>query len=211
MTASIPQDPGGAMSADALDPGNLDGHTVEELSAYLDADRTPTNFSIESSAGCQIALAALGRLRDLTQHMLEAQAAAEPAPPDGWVRGIMERIALEARAGRDIPISHAAPTARLSLTEGAVRGLIRAAGDSVPEVIVGRCRLDGDVTIPGEPVTVTVDVSVAWGTNLHQAAERTRAEIRQALATHTELAVTAIDVNVQDVRYTGRPAGSAAP
>jgi uncharacterized alkaline shock family protein YloU len=208
MTAPTLWPPRDGPNAGALDPANLDGHTIEELSAYLDADRTPTNFSIESSPGCQIALTALGRLRELTAHVLETQAAAEPTPPESWVRGIMDRIALEARAGRDIPISHPAPTAQLTLTEGAVRGMIRAAGDSMLDVVVGRCRLDGDITVPGEPITVTVDISVAWGASLRDAADRAREAIRQALLRHTELNVAAIDITVTDVRFTR--AGTAA-
>lgn len=199
MTA--PQRPRASGDADALDPANLDGHTIEELSAYLDAERTPTNFSIESSPGCQIALAALDRLPELTGHILEAQAAAEVAPPDSWVRSIMDRIALEARAGREIPIRHTAPTAHLTMTEGAVRGLIRAAGDGIPEIIVGRCQLDGDVTVAGAPITVTVDISVAWGHSIPLAAEHAREAIRRELSKHTELVIAAVHITVQDVRF----------
>jgi len=203
-----PQSPYDSGTTDALDPANLDGHTIEELSAYLDAERTPTNFSIESSPGCQIALTALGRLRELTAHTLEAQAATEPAPPDSWVRGIMDRIALEARAGRDIPITHTARTAHLTMTEGAVRGMIRAAGDSISEVIVGRCQIDGDVTAIGEPVTITVDVSVAWGESIPLAADRAREAIHGQLAKHTELNIAAIHVMVQDVRFSRTAPGT---
>jgi len=202
MTAPTPQSTSNAATVAALNPANLDGHTIEELSAYLDAERTPTNFSIESSPGCQIALTALGRLRDLTQRDLETQAAAEPAPADSWVQSIMDRIALEARAGRDIPISHPSTTARLAVSEGAVRGLMRAAGDSIPGVIVGRCILHGDVTVPGEPITITVDISVAWGENLHDAADRARSAIYRQLLKHTELTLSAIHITVQDMRFT---------
>lgn len=211
MTASTPRSPRDPGNVDALDPANLDGHTIEELSAYLDADRTPTNFSIESSPGCQIALTALGRLRELTSHALEIQAAIEPAPPDSWVHQIMERIALEARAGRDIPITHPAPSAHLVLTEGAVRGMIRAAGDRIPDIIVGRCQLEGDVTVPGEPITITVDISVAWGRNLLDAADSARDAIREQLSKHTELAIAAIDIAVQDVRFAAVPKQPETP
>jgi uncharacterized alkaline shock family protein YloU len=214
MTAANPRAPRDP-SDDALNPANLDGHTLEELSAYLDAERAPTNFSIEASPGCQIALTALARLRELTRNVLDVKAAEEPAPPDSWVRGIMDRIALESRAGRDIPIAHPAPTAHLALTEGAVRGMIRAAGDSVPDVITGRCQLDGDITVPGEPITITVDISVAWGANLPDRADQARSAIHEQLVKHTELNVEAIHITVQDIRFTrtdsAAPADSAAP
>lgn len=198
-----PRSPHDLAGFDIPDPVRLDGHTIEELSAYLDAERTPTNFSIESSPGCQIALTALTRLRELTAHTLEVQAAVEPAPPDSWVHSIMNRIALEARTGRDIPIAHPAPTAHLTMTEGAVRGMIRAAGDSIPEVIVGRCRIDGDVTVPGALLTVAVDISVAWGESIPIAADRAREAIQRQLSKHTELNITAVDITVQDIRFAG--------
>lgn len=201
MTAPTPQSTRDAATTDALNPANLDGHTIEDLSAYLDAGSTRTNFSIESSPGCQIALTALRRLRELIERDLETLATAEPPPPDGWVQSIMDRIALEARAGRDIPLSHPSTTARLALSEGAVRGLIRAAGDRIPEVIVGRCVLDGEVTVPGQAITITVDISVAWGENIPQAADRARNAIRRALLKHTELTISAINITVQDVRF----------
>ncbi len=201
MTAPTPQSPRDVTTVDPLNLANLDGHTIEELSAYLHDRRTPANFSIDSSPGCQIALTALDRIRELTERALETQAAAEPAPPDGWVQSIMNRIASEARAGRDIPISHPSTSAHLTLSEGAVRGLIRATGDSLGEVIVGRCVLDGDVTIPGQPVTIMVDISVAWGENLPQAADRARNAIHRVLLKHTELTISAIHITVQDVRF----------
>ena len=201
MTAPTQQSTPDAATADPLNPANLDGHTIQELSSYLDAERTPTNFSIESSPGCQIALAALGHLGELTERDLERQAAAEPALSDGWVRSIMGRIALEARAGRGIPVSHPSTTGLLVLSEGAVRGLIRAAGDSIPGVIVGRCVLDGEVTVPGQAITITVDISVAWGENIPQAADRARDAIRGAFLEHSELTISAIHITVQDVRF----------
>jgi hypothetical protein len=88
-----------------FDPVRLDGHTVDELNEYLNAGRTPMNPSIESSAGCQFALSALERLHERTLELLEIKAAAEPRPKNGWIQGIMSRIAIEAHAGRDIPIA----------------------------------------------------------------------------------------------------------
>ena len=45
----------------APETADLDGHSIEELSDYLDAGRQPRNESIESSAGCQIALDSLAK------------------------------------------------------------------------------------------------------------------------------------------------------
>ena len=178
---------------------DLAGHTIEDLSDYLDRGMTPADVSIDASPGCQLALAALRRLRAASRTMLDRDAEGESPRNDGWVRSIIDSIGLESRAGRDIPVQHSRRSARLALTEGAVRGLIRAAGDTVSGVLVGRCRLDGDVTARSEPVTVHVDATVLWGENIPAAANRIREAISGELRKHTELSVVAIDVTVHDV------------
>ncbi len=183
-----------------LEPEDLDGHTIEELSDYLDAGRTPVDPSIDRSPGCQIALDALGRLRALIPELLAADTAAEPAPDEGWVQNILAGIALDARAGRRIPITVPVRAADLGITEGAVRGLIRAAESAVPGVLVGKCWLDGDVTVPGEPIRVRVDVSVPYGDPIPDLADRLREEIGARLIAHTTLNVTAIDITVHDIQ-----------
>lgn len=181
---------------------DLDGHTIEELSDYLDAGRTPADPAIEGSPGCRIALDALARLRELTPELLAADTAAEPEPDDTWVQSILAGITLDARAGRRIPLTTATPAldADLGITEGAVRGLIRAAEHTVPGVVVGKCRFDGDVTVPGEPVRVRVDVSVPYGEPIPDLTDRLRAEISARLKSHTTLNVTGIDIKVHDIQ-----------
>jgi uncharacterized alkaline shock family protein YloU len=183
-----------------MDPEDLDGHTMEELSDYLEAGRTPANPSIDGSPGCQIALDALARLRALTPELLAADTAAEPPPKESWVQGILAGIALDARAGRRIPIDLPVSKADLGITEGAVRGLIRAAENIIPGVLIGKCRFDGDVTVPGEPVRVRIDVSVAYGAPIPDLTERLRQEISARLARHTTLTVTGIDIAVHDLQ-----------
>lgn len=61
--------------------------------------------------------------------------------------------------------------------------------------------------MPGEPITVTVDISVAWGAKLPETAERVRAAIHRELSSNTELTIAAVHTTVQDVRFTrGGPA-----
>ncbi|WP_241972803.1 hypothetical protein [Cryobacterium cryoconiti] len=177
----------------------LAGHTFEELSDYLDRDRTPADPSIEGSPECQTALNGMQRLRSVHRDLLLKDAQRESEREDSWVSSILQHISLEARAGRDIPISHSSPTARLSVTEGAVRGILRAAGDSVPNIIVGRCHLDGDVTEPGAPITVRVDATVLEGEIIASLADQLREALYAALRQHTELAVEAIDITIRDL------------
>jgi uncharacterized alkaline shock family protein YloU len=192
---------------DGLDPEFLDGHTIEELSDYLEAGRTPRDPGIENSPGCLIALDALGRLRSATWALLEAEAAEDRQRDETWIRNVMDNISREARAGRDIPIASVDPEVRLSITEGSVRGLIRAAGDGVGGAIIGRVRLDGDVTVPGEPIAIDVTASGVFGRNLLELAQEIRAVVGDALREHTELVVASIDVTIQDV-HTRRTAST---
>lgn len=183
-----------------MEPEALDGHTIEELSDYLEAGRAPADPSIDGSPGCRIALDALERLRALSPELLTADSEAEPVPDESWVQGILAGITFDAHAGRRIPITTPSPEANLGITEGAVRGVIRAAESAVPGVLVGKCRFDGDVTVPGEPVLVRVDISVQYGEPIPDLAERLRREISARLATHTTLNVTGIDISVRDIQ-----------
>ncbi|MFB2600232.1 Asp23/Gls24 family envelope stress response protein [Herbiconiux sp. P17] len=192
-----------------LEPDDLDGHTIEELSDYLDAGRAPADPSIDSSPGCQNALAALQRLRSVSAGILDAEAREEPEPEESWIGGILKNIGREAHAGRSIPLPHPDPAAALAITEGSVRGIVRAAGDTVEGLLVGRCSLIGDVTVPGEPITVAIDAVVYWGHNIPSATSALREAVAAALALHTELHVAAIDVTVHDVQVPPTAGGAA--
>jgi len=188
------------LAHDGFEPEDLDGHTLDELSAYLDSGRTPVNPSIEQSPGCRIALESLERLQRLSGELLASDTAAEEPADDGWVQGILANIARDARAGRRIPLSTELDRADLGITEGAVRGMIRGAEDAVPGVLVGRTRIDGDVTVPGEPVRIRVDASIAYGRPIPATAEKLRSEIHRRLSAQTTMNVEAIDIAVRDVQ-----------
>lgn len=183
-----------------LEPTDLDGHTLEELSDYLEAGRRPADRSIDESPGCQLALDALERLHGLGAELIAAETAAEPEVDRSWVDRVLGGIAMDARAGRRIPFESADPSADLGITEGAVRGLIRSVEDAVPGLLIGRCRLEGDVTAPGEPIRVAIDASVLHGQPIPQIADRVRADVDRGLRQHTELNVVGIDITIRDIR-----------
>lgn len=185
-------------SRSPLDPQFLDGHTVEELSDYLDRGRTPADPAIESSPGAQNALAALARLRSIAPKVLEADAKARKPRNDGWIQRILDQIGVQAHAGRDIPIHHDEVGADLSISEGAVRAIVREVGDDLDGAIVERCRLDGEVDVPGSPVTIRIDISIFDGADSRQVLESLREGILAALALHTELTVAEVIIHVQD-------------
>ncbi|SEA38825.1 Asp23/Gls24 family envelope stress response protein [Leifsonia sp. 21MFCrub1.1] len=182
-------------------PGDelIDGHTLDELSDYLARGRTPADPSIDGSPECRAALASLERLSRTTMELMEVEAERSPTD-DGWVSRILDGIRLDVQSGRRVPLSHPDETADLALTEGAVRALVRDVGDGIDGVIVGRCRLDGDLETLGSPVAVHVEISVRYGDPLEAVAAEVRAAVAAELAAHAELNVASVDVTVTDVR-----------
>ncbi|MFK4759304.1 hypothetical protein ACI3KS_00070 [Microbacterium sp. ZW T5_45] len=183
-----------------LEPDDLDGHTLEDLSDYLDAGRTPADASIDGSPGCQLALDALERLRRLGGELLEADAAAHPAVDESWVDRILGGIALDVRAGRRIPYAGDDVTVDSGITEGAVRGVIRSAENAVPGILVGRSTLVGDVETIGAPVRIGLEISALYGTPIPRAVESLRREVADRLHRQTDLVIDAIDITVRDVQ-----------
>ncbi len=184
---------------------HLAGHTIEELSDYLDRGRTPPDPTIDDSPECQIALRSLQRLHTVERSLLSSDVERESHRSDGWVRSILQHINLEAHAGRDIPIHHPSPTARLVVTEGAVRGILRATGDEVENIVIGRCRLDGDVSVPGAPITILIDAAICQGETIPAKASQLRRAIHTALDEHTDLSIAAIDITIRDLYLKSAP------
>jgi len=182
-----------------LPDDDLDGHTIEELADYLDRGRTPVDPSIEGSAACRLAMTNMQRLRELSVGALERRADAEPDREAGWVDRLLEAIRAEVRPGRDVPVAHPDPRLQLALTEAAVRGLVRRAGDTMGGVVMGRCTLDGDLEQPGAPVRIDVTAGLVYGEPVEATADRLRRTIAEAVERHTGLVVDAVDVRFDDV------------
>ncbi|GAA4666430.1 Asp23/Gls24 family envelope stress response protein [Frondihabitans cladoniiphilus] len=188
-----------ALPGDAAPDDDLDGHTMDELSDYLDRGRTPYDASIENSAACRLALTGMTRLQELSWAGMTKQSRLDPHRDDAWISGLLDTIKAEVQSGRDVPLSHPDATLRLALTEAAVRGMIRRAGDTMDGVIMGRCQLDGDVTTPGAPVRVDVSASIRFGMGVDRVADELRERVASALRRHTELVVDGIDVTIDDI------------
>lgn len=186
-----------------LEPDDLDGHTLDELTDYLEAGRQPENPSIEGSAGCQLALDALERLRGLGGQLIDADTAAMPEVDESWVDRILDGIALDARAGRRIPFAPDELGDDFAITEGAVRGLVRSAENAVDGLLVGGTHLRGDVSETGAPIRLEIEASAFYGASIPQAVTRLRTEIADRLRRHTELNVVAIDITVSDIQQVG--------
>ncbi|GAA4773455.1 Asp23/Gls24 family envelope stress response protein [Microbacterium gilvum] len=184
----------------STDEPRLDcGRTLEELSDYLESGRSPRDAHIESCPECLNALDTLEGAGRLSRALVAVDASTLPEPPESWFQGILGAIALELRAGRDLPLHHPDPRVDLSITEGAVHALLRTAGDGVDGVFIGRTAIDGDAETPGAPVTVRLTASIAWPLDVAAVSEELRARAFAALRQHTELNVTAVDIRVDDI------------
>lgn len=192
----------------ASDP-DLDGHSIEELSAYLDHGRQPFNASIEGSASCALALAAMERLSAVTATLLADTAEPPPGRLDQWMSGILARISLDAHAGRDLPLAPPAGDDVLLVTEGALRSLVRAAGDRLAGALVGRVTIQGDLgsSTAGSStadsstaeVALRVEMDVLVGIAIPAVVAELRREIDAAVRRHTTFSVPTIDVVVRDL------------
>lgn len=175
------------------------GRSIEQLSVYLDNNRTPRDPDIESCPECLNALEALSRVGRLSRDLLAEDAERLPPPPDSWFRSIIDAVRAEVGAGRGIPISHPDPRVRITVTEGAVRSMLRAVGDSVHGIYIGRTQIVGEAEIPGAPVEIHLTASTAWDQSIPELTESLRHVVSRALAAHTDLNVTAVNVTVEDV------------
>ena len=194
------------MTMDAGSAGIVEtGFTLDDLSDYLDRGRVPAIRAIDESPECQAMLAWIERMGSLTRDLVAQDQREQPALEEGWLGGLLEAISREVRAGRDIPLTAPDPRATLTVTEGAIRELIRSAGDSVDGVLVGSCTLEGDVDAVGGPVTVALTISVVPQTPVVELAEQVRQKVYTQLLAHTELSIGSIDVTVSDIHIVTRP------
>lgn len=173
--------------------------TLERLSDYLDRGRFPYDPAIEDDPENASQLASLARLRVLAGRVVADDALNVPPPDPSWLGEVMSRVRQEARAGRDIPLGSSDPRTILHVTEGAVRGLIREAGDSVPGAVVISCSINGEVATPATPVRIEVVISALRGEFVPVMADDVRAAVSSVLARQTELTVEAVDIVVGDV------------
>lgn len=182
-----------------MNPTHDCGRPIEALSDYLDSGTSPDAEHIDHCPQCQAQLAGLRSLSAAALLMMDDDVASAAADDTGWLDGIMANLRLESRAGRTIPLS-GGELDELSETEGAVIALVRTVGDSLGGVLIGRCQLEGDVSVAGEPVEVRINVSARYGHPLPSLAQTLRDAVFAELLVETELNVTAVHVAFTDMR-----------
>lgn len=175
------------------------GHSLAELSAYLDTGQIADPAHMDSCPECQAGLASLRNLSALGKDLLRSDVADAGSGNDDWMQSILDNLQLELRPGRSIPLQSDHPHDTLWETEGSISALIRSIVDALPGTAAGKCRLHGDVTTPGAGITVEVEIAVVYGHSMEERAGQLRQELAQTLAAHTELAIEAINITVTDV------------
>lgn len=186
------------------DDERFGGFTLEELSDYLDAGRTPARPDIDADPEAAEALVRLESLRTASHDLLDAEAADASASDAGWIASVLASVRTTAHAGRDIPVPDDDPASTLVVTEGALRALVRSLGDEVPGVVVRRTRFTGDVTTAGGPVDVEVSIAASADGPVHLRAEALRSIVEDALEAHAPFAVRSLVVRVADLIEGGR-------
>ena len=178
------------------------GRSIDELSSYVEAGRTPRDPHIESCPDCLNVIEALERVGQLSRDLVADDAERMPRPPESWFEGILSVIHSELRAGRSFPIHHPDPRVTITVTEGAVRSLVRSSADQLDGIYLGRTEIVGDAETPGAPVRIELTASVAWGKSIPELTASLRELVYRVLAEHTELNVTAVNVAVEELHGT---------
>ncbi|WP_449374516.1 Asp23/Gls24 family envelope stress response protein [Arthrobacter psychrolactophilus] len=182
-----------------MNPRQDCGRRIEDLSDFLDSGTSADAAHISHCPQCQARLAGLRILSSAALDLMSDDEAQVVAEGTVWLDGMLANLRMETRAGRSIPLS-SGPLEELSETEGAVIAMVRAVGDSLGGVLIGRCRLVGDVTVVGAAVEVNINVSARYGYQLPSLAQELRDAVAAELLVHTELNIVAVNVAFTDLR-----------
>ena len=182
-----------------MNPTHDCGRSIEDLSDYLDTGASPDAEHIDYCPQCQARLAGLRSLSAAAKDLFDEDVAATADDDSGWLDGILANLRLETRAGRLIPLRGQGMD-ELTETEGAVIALVRSVGDALGGVLIGRCRLEGEIGTASAPVQVRINVSARYGYPLPTLAQQLRTAVFAELLVQTELNVTAVHVAFTDMR-----------
>ncbi|MFW0107652.1 Asp23/Gls24 family envelope stress response protein [Rothia sp. P6271] len=175
--------------SDWLDDEHENNETVAHRKTTEHIDQCPV---------CTQRVKALRKLGTLTAELSEHDLK-EQNKDTSWIDTLLNNIALETKAGRSIPLRSDNEFDRLTQTEGSVISAIRSAADELEDVVIGKCHLDGDVTVIDSPITVNVTASIRFGTVIDNAAEELRTLILKEIERISELNVQMVNVTIQDI------------
>lgn len=179
------------------------GHTLEDLSAYLDRGRTPRVAAIEEDAECQALLASMAHASDVARALAAEDTRDAGDIADSWYDELILRVRDEVRSGKDLALGELDDSTRTTVTEGALREVVRRAGDLVDDVLVGSVSLDADA----DGIVVRVAIGVVHGARMQERAGLVRSAVHDALSSHAPSPITSIDVVVDELMHGGRDDG----
>lgn len=197
------------MTPATTEPGY--GYPLEDLEEYLRTGHPDLGPHLRSCPGCRASIRALKRLRDLTDALVRDDILRAGTGDTTWLDHIVDKLRLETRAGRTLPVTSSHPEDLLPHTEGSVTALIRTIGDTIAGATIGRCQLHGDLATPGAEVRIQVHISALWGHPLPDLVRTLRHRLFDALTDHTELNITGIDITVTDIHAPTPPAARIRP
>ncbi|GAA1046230.1 Asp23/Gls24 family envelope stress response protein [Rothia amarae] len=185
---------------------NNDEPTLDTLSMWLqdqqDGVQTPEHREltrhINECPSCSQRIAALKRVDQVSADLVSTEVAVQKKDTT-WLDDLMANLVFETLAGRSIPLSAEYDVDNFSITEGAILAAIRGVADSMENLIIGRCRLVGDVEEPTSPIIVQVSATVRYGAVIAEVTDRLRELITAEVHRVCELNIEAIDIEVQDI------------
>lgn len=146
---------------------------------------------------------AAARLRAAAAALTDHDQRSQDADVAALLETVTEQIRRESRAGRDVMLGSSETDRRLTVTEGALRAAVRSAVDDVPDVLVGRVRLRGDLDDARSAIGAELRISVRWRAPLRPAVDAAREAVARALAAQTGRPAAAVDITVVDIHAVG--------
>lgn len=169
------------------------GTTVDALLRHLTSGRLT-----EHESSCEYCREQAEELRPLVAAVRQSDDQEVTAPP-GLLSDVMRAVRAERRAGTTVVLAGPGPGGT-EIREAAVAALLRASVDSVPGVVVGRCR----VRQSREGLTVLATARVALGLPIIEAAEAARRAMRTLIEDRLGLSAVRVDIDVVDLDDPGR-------
>ncbi|MFW0181980.1 hypothetical protein ACN082_00515 [Rothia sp. CCM 9417] len=163
-----------------------------------DSQKPQLTRHIDSCPECDRKVASLHKLHSLASQDFDHEVK-ELEKDLSWAENLLSNLVLEAKAGRSIPLPSPHQAVRIRQDEGAVVAAVRAVADELDEVIIGQCRLEGDIETPGAPVKVNVTASVQIGLVIPDLAQALRSSIQESLERCSKLNIVAINITIQDL------------
>ncbi|MFC9815465.1 Asp23/Gls24 family envelope stress response protein [Streptomyces virginiae] len=164
------------------------------------AGRSETDPHTAACTSCRQAVADLEHLRAAALPPAATPSVAVDLDSAALVRRVMDAVRLELRPGRNLPLGEADEDSWIY--ESVAARTLRTAAQQVPGVLAGSCRITppGSRTSPARgPVTVHLDITVAYGLDLRATTRSVRGSLARAAQDRLGLAVSELHVTVTDL------------